>query len=68
VGQIGKKYNTRKSQIVFQNSLPFLGRIGKASLSEFPEIFEQTISPKVLKTGMDIGYTDTTRVGLNKSA
>jgi hypothetical protein len=42
VGRIGKNTfrKTRKSQqCFFQNGLAFLGRIGKASLTEFPEIY-----------------------------
>jgi hypothetical protein len=42
VGQIGKNTTLKKTKnlsSVFQNGLAFLGRIGKASLSEFPEIY-----------------------------
>jgi hypothetical protein len=42
----GKKLHVLKklqsSSIVFQNDLAFLWRIGKASLSEFPETFPRT--------------------------
>jgi hypothetical protein len=32
----------QSSKVVIQNDLAFLGRIGKASLSEFPEIYVLT--------------------------
>ncbi len=32
------------SSLYFQNDLAFLGRIGKPSLSEFPEIYGQAIT------------------------
>ncbi len=44
MGQIEKKiecFKTCKFFTVFQNGLAFLGRIWKASLSEFPEIYDQ---------------------------
>jgi hypothetical protein len=31
------------SRIVFQNDLAFMGRIGKVSFFEFPEIYGQTV-------------------------
>ncbi len=48
VGRIGKKarFETLENiSSVFQNSLAFLGRIGKASLSKFPEIYRSMVSP-----------------------
>ncbi len=37
--KIARFKKLQSSSIVFQNDLAFLGRIGKASLSEFPEIY-----------------------------
>ncbi len=48
LGRIRKKIARFKllksSSIYFQNDLAFLGRIGKPSLSEFPEIYAQAFS------------------------
>jgi hypothetical protein len=49
-GRTGKNASMEKMEAlssVFQNVLVFLGRFGKATLSEFPEIFGSFVNKEI---------------------